>query len=227
MNQKIIVTGSDGLIGSKSCDYFSNLGYEVIGFDIAQGHDLRDENRVRELMAENSGAVGLINAFALNPQPSDSAPDVALITADSFRAYLEVNLVALFCVCREFVRHSAKNTSIINFSSIHAVRSPKHFMHKSKSPKHIGYNVSKAGVLGLSSYLATYYAPHIRVNTVVPGGIQNGQSAEFQKMYSGQVPMGRMMSVDELMSTLRYLLDPESSYTTGAVVEVDGGWLAW
>ncbi|MFM9173321.1 MAG: SDR family oxidoreductase, partial [Acidimicrobiaceae bacterium] len=88
--------------------------------------------------------------------------------------------------------------------------------------------VSKAAVLGLTSYLSTYWADSkIRVNTLTPGGIASGQNAEFNKKYSNRVPLGRMGEATELTGALIYLASDASSYVTGPNIIVDGGLSAW
>ena len=64
--------------------------------------------------------------------------------------------------------------------------------------KHIGYSVSKSGVIMLTKHLATHLSPNIRVNTVIPGGVYNKQSKDFVEKYSKFTPMSRMMNVEEL-----------------------------
>ena len=79
--------------------------------------------------------------------------------------------------------------SIINFSSTYGVNSPKHFIYKEGFTKHIGYTITKSGVIGMTKYLATYLAPKIRVNVIVPGGIENNQSKDFKENYSKMAPI--------------------------------------
>ncbi len=88
-------------------------------------------------------------------------------------------------------------------------------------------SLTKSAILGLSKYLATYLAPNIRVNTIVPGGIYNGQDEDFVRQYSGHTPFGRMMKVDEIVGAVLYLASDMPLYTTGAEIVVDGGWSNW
>jgi NAD(P)-dependent dehydrogenase (short-subunit alcohol dehydrogenase family) len=93
--------------------------------------------------------------------------------------------------------------------------------------KDIGYSVSKAGVIQLTKHLAVHLAPGIRVNCLVPGGVKYKQDKDFIRKYSEKVPLKRMMNANEMNQIIEYLCSEGSSYVTGAVFTVDGGWTAW
>ena len=87
---------------------------------------------------------------------------------------------------------------------------------------------SKAAVVGLTRWLATHWAKEgIRVNCLVPGGVSSGQNSTFSQRYAERVPLGRMAEADEIVPALLYLASNASSYVTGQVLAVDGGWTAW
>ncbi|RJG23665.1 SDR family oxidoreductase, partial [Massilia cavernae] len=80
----------------------------------------------------------------------------------------------------------------------------------------------------LTKWLAMHWAQQgIRVNCLVPGGVASGQNSVFSARYSERVPMGRMARSDEMVPALLYLASDASSYVTGQVLAVDGGWTAW
>jgi NAD(P)-dependent dehydrogenase (short-subunit alcohol dehydrogenase family) len=90
------------------------------------------------------------------------------------------------------------------------------------------YGATKAAVINLTKYFATYMAPNnVRVNCISPGGIYNNQDKEFIEKYSRKVPMNRMGYADELLGSLEYLLSDKSSYVTGQNIVVDGGLTCW
>jgi NAD(P)-dependent dehydrogenase (short-subunit alcohol dehydrogenase family) len=226
-NKKVIIAGSEGLLGQVISEKFQEFKATVIGLDLKNGQNFLDESFVKSIMQEHAEAHVLINTFALNPQPDEESLDLFNVSLESLKKYLNVNLLALFSVCREFARTCAEGASIINFSSTYGVNSPKHFIYPEGFVKHIGYTITKAGVLGLSKYLATYLAPRIRVNTIVPGGVSNNQTTEFIEAYSQMTPMNRMMKKEEILGAILYLSSEISSYTTGSILTVDGGWTAW
>ena len=222
--RKIIITGSSGLIGSEVTSYFKETD-KVIECDLSLGHDLNNETFVKSFFKENK-ADYLINIFALNHHiGKDGGETLFDISLDSFDDYLKVNLTSLFSVCREFAKNNTKG-SIVNFSSTYGCGSPIPSMY-TNGEKHIGYGVSKAGVIQLTKHLAVHLAPNIRVNCVSPGGVKFNQDKEFIKRYSNHAPMGRMMEVDELNGLLSFLCSKESSYMTGENLKIDGGWTSW
>jgi NAD(P)-dependent dehydrogenase (short-subunit alcohol dehydrogenase family) len=225
-NRKIIITGSKGLIGGAITPALQEEGYDVVEADLALGHDLTDEEFVKGFFARNH-AFGLVNLFALNDhvdadRKSNKFMDIDLKTFD---AYLRINITALFSVCREFARNNDTG-SIVNFTSTYGAVSPNPCLY-THDEKNIAYGVSKAGVVQLTRHLAVHLASRIRVNCIMPGGVRHRQNEEFQKNYGKLTPLGRMMEVDELTGMVKLLISKESSYCTGGIYAVDGGWTAW
>tara|TARA_Y100000310_G_C20703955_1_gene832896 strand:- start:4849 stop:5520 length:672 start_codon:yes stop_codon:yes gene_type:complete len=222
---KIIITGSEGLLGKEISRYLSKKN-KIIRLDILLGHDLSDETFVKNWFKKNH-ADALINCFALNDHvdPKRKKNTIFNISLDSFSKFLDVNLTSLFSVCREFARNN-KTGSIINFSATTGIVSARPDLYGG-SHKHPGYSVSKAGVINLTKFLATHLAPKIRVNCLAPGGVQFNQDTKFIKGYSKLTPMKRMMKKNELNGIIEYLISQKSSYVTGSTFIVDGGWTAW
>ena len=121
---------------------------------------------------------------------------------------------------------------LINICSTYGLVGPDNRIYEKpnqpKSYKPVFYSVTKAGVLGLTHYLATYYAgKNIRANALTPGGVYNHHDALFTKNYSARTVIGRMAELDEMNGALLFLASDASSYMTGSNVVVDGGWTAW
>jgi NAD(P)-dependent dehydrogenase (short-subunit alcohol dehydrogenase family) len=94
--------------------------------------------------------------------------------------------------------------------------------------KPVTYSVVKSGLVGLTRYLATYWAKSgVRVNAISPGGVENGQSEEFMKKLTNLIPLGRMAQIDEYQGAILFLCSDASSYMTGTNLVIDGGRTCW
>ena len=224
-NLKIIITGSEGLIGKELCKHLSKKN-KILKLDLVLGHDLGNEKFVKKWFKDNK-ADALINCFAFNDHVQKGRKKQTLfnLSLESFSNIMDVNLTYLFSVCREFARNNKKGT-VVNFSATTGLVSARPDLYNG-SHKNIAYTISKAGVVNLTKFLATHLAPNIRVNCVAPGGIEFKQEKEFIKKYANLTPMKRMMKKNELNHTIEFLISNNSSYMTGATLVVDGGWTSW
>lgn len=181
----------------------------------------------------------LVNSAAMDPkfdsahegQHGSTFEDFPL---DVWRQTLDVNLTGLFLCCQAAAREMKKKNSgsIINICSTYGLVGPDQRIYERPGQptrtKPVYYSVTKAGVLGLVHYLATYYAgTNIRTNALTPGGVFNNHDDLFVKNYSAHTVLGRMAHPDEMNGALLFLASEASSYMTGANLVVDGGWTAW
>jgi 2-deoxy-D-gluconate 3-dehydrogenase len=168
------------------------------------------------------------------------SPELSLSTA--FEAYplelwqqaLDVNLTGMFLSCQAAVPAMLEQGQgvIVNVCSIYGLVGPDQRLYRreggAQQYKPVYYSVTKAGVLGLTRYLATYYAGRgIRVNALTPGGVFNQHDETFVQAYSARTVLGRMAEKDEMNGALLFLVSDASAYMTGANLVVDGGWTAW
>ena len=221
-------------------------GYHAMGV----ATDITQPESVKALVDETLEVYGrldiLVNSAALDPKFDPQAlAEMARRGAvsgafedyplESWKAALDVNLTGMFLVCQAAVRPmlaQGKRGSIINICSTYGLTAPDQRIYqrqgKQVSYKPVYYSVTKAGVLGLTRYLAGYYAgTQIRVNALTPGGVYNNHDEEFLKAYSARTIMGRMARKDEMNGALLFLASDASSYMTGSNLVVDGGWTAW
>lgn len=142
--------------------------------------------------------------------------------------HLNVNVpMMLSRLVSNYLRNSDV-ASIVNISSIYGIESPKHFIYGDSglnSP--LNYGASKASLQYITKYLATYWAPKIRVNCVSPGGFYAGQDSDFVSRYEKFVPLGRMAEKNDLGGIVKFLCTDASKYITGQNIVVDGGWTCW
>jgi NAD(P)-dependent dehydrogenase (short-subunit alcohol dehydrogenase family) len=183
----------------------------------------------------------LINNAANNPKV-ESAGDAPWSRLENFpldvwEADLAVGLTGAFLCSQVIGAEMARRGRgvILNIASDLAVIGPDQRLYRqddapsSMQPvKPVTYSVVKTALLGLTRYLATYWADAgIRVNAISPGGVANGQSDEFVTRLSALIPLSRMARVDEYKGAILFLCSDASSYMTGANLVIDGGRSTW
>ena len=184
----------------------------------------------------------LINNAANNPKMEASANNMGAIQFENFPINIwmddiAVGLTGAFLCAQVFGAQMAKQKRgvILNISSDLGVIAPDQRIYRKdglkdeeQTVKPVTYSVIKHGLIGLTKYLATYYAEKgIRSNALCPAGVFNGQDEVFLKKLTNLVPMGRMADKDEYKSTILYLISDASRYMTGSTVIVDGGRTCW
>jgi NAD(P)-dependent dehydrogenase (short-subunit alcohol dehydrogenase family) len=107
-------------------------------------------------------------------------------------------------------------------------RQPQVTREEEQPVKPVTYSVIKHGLIGLTKYLATYWADKgVRVNAISPGGVFNNQDPAFVERLTRLIPMGRMADADEYRAAIQFLCSDASSYMTGQNMVMDGGRSVW
>jgi len=210
-----------------------------IGADIAKRRDV--ERALEEALRQHGRIDILINNATNNPKMGTGAPPAwsrfETFPVDQWSADLNVGLTGAFLCSQVFGSEMARRRGgvILNIASDLALIGPDQRIYRQaglaedrQPTKPVAYSVVKAGLIGLTRYLATYWATAgIRVNAICPGGVHDGQSPEFVEKLTALIPMGRMASVDEYQAAVLFLVSDASSYMTGAALVVDGGRTCW
>jgi NAD(P)-dependent dehydrogenase (short-subunit alcohol dehydrogenase family) len=124
---------------------------------------------------------------------------------------------------------------ILNIASDLSIFAPDQRLYKKdglqpeqQPVKPVTYSVIKHGLIGLTKYLATYWADRgVRCNALSPGGVFNEQGEEFVKKLTNLIPMNRMASKDEYRGAVQFLCSDASAYMNGQNITMDGGRSVW
>jgi NAD(P)-dependent dehydrogenase (short-subunit alcohol dehydrogenase family) len=181
----------------------------------------------RQLVSEHSPIHGLVN----NATPDVPYRPVGNVPWGHWRDVTTVTLAAAETLAATLAEKRAQSEvdSIVNVSSIYGLRAPYFPMYgEGGEPSAVYYGAVKAGMIGLTRYLAALWGPEgIRVNAVSPAGIRTQQSQAFLASYATTVPTGEMVQPEEVAAAIGFLLSPHSRGTTGANLVVDGGKTIW
>ena len=226
----------------KAVGLAKELSLRYKGQVIGIGCDASNPASVRTMVDDVIATFGEINILHNNAAGKSDNLDAFFApfeeySLDQWRNIMSVNLDGMFLVAQAVGKKmvsQGKGGSIVQTASIYGVLSPDHriyegsfYLNRQINTPAV-YTASKAGVIGLTKYLATYWADNgIRVNTLTPGGTESGQNDEFKRRYSSRIPMNRMADAHEMVGALLYLASDASSYVTGQNIIVDGGLSAW
>ncbi|MGO8916860.1 MAG: SDR family oxidoreductase [Stellaceae bacterium] len=208
---------------------------------VAIACDVADPEAVKRLAERVEHALGGAEILMNNAATKGGDMDAFFAPVESFdlrtwREIMAVNLDGMFLVAQAIGGRMAERGggSIIQTASIYGLLAPDPRIYEGSeyNGRAINtpavYTASKAGVIGLTRHLATYWAPRgVRVNTLTPGGVASGQNGEFSRRYAARIPLGRMAEADDMVGAAVFLASDASRYVTGQNIAVDGGLSAW
>ena len=255
--RRALITGATGGLGKVMADTLAELGADLVlidrpGSDIETlsatliekwsanlEHylcDLEFQEQRTELIAwlksEGKGLNILINnaAFVGTSNLQGWAVPFEEQTVDTWRRALEVNLTAIFDLCKGLtpLLRAAEGSSIINIVSIYGMYGPDWSLYEGTCMSNpAAYGASKGGLIQFTRWLATTIAPDVRVNAISPGGVFRKQPEVFVQRYEAKTPLGRMATENDFKGVVAFLASDMSKYVTGQNIAVDGGWGIW
>lgn len=242
-NKTALVTGGDGRLGRCIVEGLAEAGAAVIAtsIDPAAGEryaascrerglnveaaelDLADTASIDRLASAVRARCGSVDILVNNAvaRPMKSYDD----DLKAWEASMRANAQGVFGLTRRIVEIMPSGGAVINIASMQGLFSPDFTLYEGTdkdSPP--DYHFHKAGLIALTRYLARRFGPHgIRFNALSPGAFFNNQGEPFYSRYTANVPLGRMMSCDDLKGTVVYLASPASGYLNGENILMDGG----
>jgi NAD(P)-dependent dehydrogenase (short-subunit alcohol dehydrogenase family) len=253
-----LVTGAAGLLGEVWAEALAGAGADLVLTDldgaaaarraaaiaaaagvraVGLAQDVTRPEDWRRVFAETGAGLGLPSVLVNNAGYTNRTPSANYGAAfedfplAEWRQILEVNLTGTLLGCQTVgpAMVARGRGAIVNVASLYGLVSPQHPVYEGTGQRQpAAYSVSKAGVLALTRYLATLWAPRgVRVNAITPGGVHAGQDAAFLERFGERCPAGRMAEPGELRGAIVYLASPAASYVTGHNLVVDGGWTVW
>ncbi|MGE5373172.1 MAG: SDR family oxidoreductase [Solirubrobacterales bacterium] len=219
------------------------FGVDAIGIktDITRADDI--ERALSTVLAKYGRVDILINNAANNPKvDSGGLGSKAWSRVENFplsiwEQDIAVGLTGAFLCCQIIGTEMANRGGgvVLNVASDLAVIAPdqriyrKDGLPEDEQPvKPVTYSVVKSGLVGLTKYLATYWAQAgVRVNAISPGGVYVDQPPDFVTKLTNLIPIGRMAHQDEYKAVIVFLVSEASSFMTGQNLVVDGGRTCW
>ncbi len=204
-------------------------------YDLDIGSERQIKDLFHKLEAEGLQPNVVLNNAAITGEllmtDGKQFPDFANTTVQDWEKTMRVNLTGAFMIARQMDRDIVGKypSQLINVASIYAFNGPHHSIYEGMPFKSFSaYSVTKAGIHGLTLWLAGYWAKrNCTVNTLAPGAVLNGHSKDFQGRIGELIMNGRMADPKEIADVMIFLCSENSRYMTGQIVNVDGGFSAW
>ena len=230
INEKGLIKAYNTLLDS---DNKGRIFYKVM--DVTSEKNI--QNIASELKSDGLNLDVLVNNAAIDPKvQKDSVMETSRLenfSVDDWNFQLSVGLTGAMLCSKIFGSEMAKKNGgvILNIASDLSVFAPDQRLYKKdgllpeqQPVKPVTYSVIKHGLIGLTKYVATYWADQgVRCNALSPGGVYTNQGDEFVNRLSNLIPMGRMAKKEEYRGAIQFMCSDASAYMNGQNIVIDGG----
>ncbi len=245
MNEAVLITGGTGKIGSRLVEQFHSLGRTVVFTSRSDENiaktvagrgnlhgikvDFRDAQAADTVVAALDG-LGIGDVSLVNNARDLAALGVdedGTVPADNWLAEYRIDVVLPYQLAVALAKRGGLK-KVVNISSMYGMSSFNPHLYDGPFRPPLQYACAKAALIHLTKCLAVQFAPQkIAVNCVTYGGVEGRVDEAFKKRYATLCPMERMMSDDETVGSVDFLLSEKAAYITGQNIVVDGGWGIW
>ncbi len=247
--KKICLIGGSGILGRYYASQLSKE-YEIHVADIGLKDkkksssfytyhlDLQSEAKIKNFFEKNKKRRFdiLINNAAFTTEMAMKIQDTKqksdFFSSEIFDKTINVNLKGIFLCCKYFIKfHHNKSIDqrVINVGTIYSMHSPHHEIYNNESFfSSISYSASKAGVVGMTKWLATKFAEeNTNFNIISPAGVFNNHSSDFVNKYVKLIPKKKMATQKQIYAAIKFLISKDADYVVGQNLYIDGGFTSW
>jgi NAD(P)-dependent dehydrogenase (short-subunit alcohol dehydrogenase family) len=244
---RVVVADIDGARAEALAAELTSTDASGLRLDVADGDSVQaavDSAEARfgrlDILVNNAALTVRGGSASENLSPSEYFAPFEEYRREVWDRAVSVNLTGMLLCAqaagRLMLRQDRPGGVMVNISSTYGVVAPDQRLYEDVVSPYadtgfntpVSYAVTKTAVLGLTRYLATYWArKNIRVNALTPHGVFDNHDDSFVRNFVYRSPMGRMARNDEYRGALLFLVSDASSYMTGTNLIVDGGWTAW
>ena len=249
-DKKYLIIGAAGLIGKELVYALVLKGANVIAADLSVevikkaipktihekidivDIDITSKSSIQKVLKHCESSLGKLDGAvnASYPKTSSYGKDIFQMSFEEFNSNVSVHLGGYFLFmqqCALFAQRQKKDFSLVNLASIYGVVAPKFEIYEGTNySMPVEYAAIKSGILHLNKYFSKLQSSqYFRVNSVSPGGIFDGQNEKFAVAYKKKCRVKGLLSTDDIMGSIIFLLSANSKYICGHNIVVDDGFI--
>ena len=244
-NSSLILFGPNGILAPAWIKAAREINLNIIGVGLDEPMDDSNlsefykldvtnylDSELIEILTRTSPKHIIYNS-GIDSRPGTGKSKVEEYDITSWNDILDVNLLGFVRIMNTILLSKLSPINIVVVGSLYASVSPNyqlysHFNSGRGQIKHPAYSASKSALKSVMKQYSTLLAKEgIRINMLSPGGVAANQDQQFIDNFSSTTPIGRLAKSEELVSSMKFLLDESNSYLVGHDLLIDGGYSSW